>query len=56
MQDEIKDLIYSIAAGNAVEIESSFNHIMSAKAVEAMDDMRIEVAKNMFTTPEQSEE
>lgn len=52
MKDEIKNLIQSIASGNAAESEEMLNGIMAQKAVTALDDMRMEVAKSMFTQPE----
>ncbi|MHB8123745.1 MAG: hypothetical protein ACYDG4_16530 [Desulfuromonadaceae bacterium] len=48
MQEQIKDLIYSIAQGNASDIEHNINSIMAVKATEALDDLRVDVAKNMF--------
>lgn len=56
MKDEIKDLIYSIASGNASETEDRLNSIMSTKTMAALDDMRIEVSQAMFNQVDQSEE
>ena len=47
-----KDLINAIAAGNALETESSFNAAIAEKIAGRLDDMRVSVAQNMFKTPE----
>lgn len=47
-----KDLINAIAAGDAVEIENAFNSTMAEKVSARIDDMRIDVAQNMFATEE----
>lgn len=52
MKDEIKDLIYSIANGNASDSEDLLNSIMAQKAVSGLDAFRIEVAKSMFSETE----
>lgn len=56
MNDQIKDLIYSIAAGNALETEQKLNSIMSQKATVALDNMRTNVAQSMFNQEVQQEE
>ena len=56
MKAEIKDLIYSIANGNANETEEQLNSIMSNKAMAALDNMRVEVSKTMFNQKEPAEE
>ena len=56
MEEQIKDLIYSIASGNASETEDLLNNIMSHKAMTALDDMRVNVANSMFTQKAQAEE
>lgn len=47
-----RDLINAIAAGDAVEIENAFNSTMAQKISARIDDMRIDVAQNMFATEE----
>lgn len=44
----VKDLINAIASGSAVETEQTFNQVMAEKISARLDDMRIEVAQNMF--------
>jgi hypothetical protein len=56
MEEQIKDLIYSIASGDAVETENKLNAIMSQKAMAALDDMRVNVSNSMFTQKAQAEE
>lgn len=52
MKEEIKDLIFSITSGNAAETEDRLNSIMAQKVVSALDDFRVEVARDMFNQPE----
>lgn len=49
-----RDLINAIAAGDAIEIENAFNSVMAEKISARIDDMRIDVAQNLFA--EQVEE
>jgi hypothetical protein len=46
----IKDLINAIDSGNASKTQDAFESIMAEKISSRLDDMRIEVAQNMFTT------
>jgi len=47
-----KDLINAIDSGNAMETESSFNAAIAEKIAARLDDMRTNIAQNMFKTPE----
>lgn len=49
-----RDLINAIAAGDAIEIENAFNSVMAEKVSVRIDDMRYDVAHNLFA--EQTEE
>ena len=49
-----KDLINAIAAGDAIQIENTFNAAMAEKIAGALDDRRIEVAQSLFATQEES--
>lgn len=51
-----RDLINAIAAGDAIEIENSFNATMAEKISGALDAKRIEVAQNLFATEQTIEE
>lgn len=52
MTDGVRELIAAIAEGDSVAIESAFNSEMAARISTRLDDMRIEVAQNMFATEE----
>lgn len=56
MDDQIKDFIYAVAQGKAAESEELLGSIMAQKTMAALDDMRVEVAKNMFNPQRQDEE
>lgn len=49
-----RDLINAIAAGDAIEIENAFNSVMAEKVSMRIDDMRYDVAQNLFA--EEAEE
>lgn len=51
-----KDLINAIIAGDAIQIETSFNATMAEKISAQMDDMRSEVAASMFKAVEEVSE
>ena len=51
-----RDLINAIAAGDAIEIENAFNSTMAEKVSARIDNMRVDVAQNMFSSQEQVEE
>lgn len=42
------DLINAIQAGDSTGIEQHFDYLMTSRIAERLDDMRVEVAKNMF--------
>lgn len=50
-----RDLINAIAAGEAIEIENAFNSTMAEKISARIDDLRIDVAQNLFSAQEQVE-
>lgn len=54
MSDTIKNLISAIATGDAVNTENAFNAAMAEKISAKLDDMRQNVAMNMFKAPEQA--
>lgn len=51
MSNEIKDLINAIEKGGSKEIDSTFNTVMSQKVGERLDQMRTDIAANMFANP-----
>jgi hypothetical protein len=48
-----RDLIDAIYAGDASSIEAAFNQTMAVKVSEKLDDMRADVAQNMFASQEE---
>jgi hypothetical protein len=44
----VKDLINAIATGNAIETQEAFQAVMAEKISARLDNMRVEVAQNMF--------
>lgn len=48
MTDTVKNLISAIVQGNAADTEGAFNAAMSEKLSSKLDDMRVQVAQNMF--------
>ena len=55
MSDTTLNLIKAIAAGDAMETEAAFNASMAEKISVKLDDMRMNIAKNMFATEEEVE-
>lgn len=53
-----RELIDAIAQGDAAEIQTQFQAAMTDRIASRLDDMRVEVARNMFreTTKTDSEE
>lgn len=45
-----RDLIDAIISGEAIEIENAFNSTMAEKISSRLDDMRQDVASNMFSS------
>jgi len=43
-----RDLIDAIESGNSVEIQTTFEQAMAERIVAKLDDLRVQVAKNMF--------
>jgi hypothetical protein len=52
MSDTTLNLIQSIANGDAVETESAFAAAMAEKLSVKLDDMRTNIAQNMFAAQE----
>lgn len=51
-----RDLVDALVSGDSIAIETAFNDVMSDKVSSALDDYRIQVAQNMFTTPQEVED
>jgi hypothetical protein len=50
------ELINAIASGNAVATENAFNAAMAEKISSKLDDLRVNVAHNMFNAVAPQEE
>ena len=50
-----KDLVNAIVLGDAIEIENAFQATMAEKISARLDDMRVDVAQNMFKVQESVE-
>lgn len=48
MTQGVRDLIDAIASGDSVAIEQAFNMEMAERISDRLDDMRVDVAQNMF--------
>ena len=53
---EVSNFINSVATGNAVEAKEALNDLLSARAFEALDVKKQEIAQSLFADSEQSEE
>ena len=53
---DIKSFIDNVAAGNAAEAKEGLNDLLSARAFEAIDGRKTELAQNLFGTKEEPTE
>jgi hypothetical protein len=51
-QQAIKDMMNSIASGKASEVQDKFDSLMQARATDAINDYKAELAKSVFKNPE----
>jgi len=51
MSQGVKDLINAIAEGDAITIDAAFNTEMATRISARLEDMRVQVAQNMFSNP-----
>jgi hypothetical protein len=56
MSESVKNLINAISVGSAIDTEEAFNSAMAEKISVKLDDMRQDVAANMFKTVEETTE
>ena len=52
---EVSNFINSVASGNAIEAKESLNDLLSARAFEALDARKQELAQSIFTGEEEPE-
>lgn len=48
-----RDLIDALVAGDSIAIENNFSAAMTDKVSDALDMYRVQVAQDMFATPEE---
>lgn len=51
MTQGVNDLINAIAQGDATSIDAAFNAEMATRISSRLEDMRVQVAQNMFSNP-----
>ena len=51
-QEAIRDMMQSMAQGKASEVQDKFNNIMQARAGDALNDYKAELARSVFRNPE----
>lgn len=51
-----RDLLDALVSGDSLEIENTFNAVMSAKISDALDYFKIDVAQNMFNPQRETEQ
>lgn len=51
-QEAIRDMMQSMAQGRASEVQDKFNNIMRARAGDALNDYKQELARSVFKNPE----
>ena len=52
---DVTNFINSVASGNAIEAKESLNDLLSARAFEALDAKKTELAQSLFTDKEEVE-
>ena len=53
---DVQDFINSVATGNAAEAKDTLNDLLSARAFEALEEKKIEIAQNLFNGKQEAEE
>ena len=53
---DVQDFINSVATGNAAEAKDTLNDLLSARAFEALEAKKIEIAQNLFGTNQEVEQ
>lgn len=52
---DVQDFINSVATGNAAEAKDTLNDLLSARAFDALEAKKIEIAQNLFNGKQESE-
>lgn len=50
---DVSNFINSVASGNAIDAKENLNDLLSARAFEALDAKKIEMAQSLFTDKEE---
>lgn len=50
------DFIHNVMSGNAVDAQSALNDVLSSKAFEALQDRKVDLAQNLFTSQDTTEQ
>ena len=53
---DVKSFIDTVAAGNVAQAKEGLNDLLSARAFEAIDAKKVELAQNLFGTNEEETE
>ena len=51
-----QDFINSVATGNAVEAKDTLNNLLSARAFEALETKKVEIAQTLFGGSQEQEQ
>jgi len=51
-----RELVDALASGDSIDIDNSFNSVMSQKISSALDNYRVQVAQNLFPKTEIEQE
>lgn len=51
-QEAIKDMMRSMASGNANEVKTKFDSIMAGRTTAAVDDFKAELSQSVFKNPD----
>jgi len=52
---DVQDFINSVATGNAAEAKDTLNDLLSARAFDALEAKKIEIAQNLFNGKQEAE-
>ena len=52
---DVQDFINSVATGNAAEAKDTLNDLLSARAFEALETKKVEIAQTLFGGKQETE-
>ena len=52
---DVQDFINSVATGNAAEAKDTLNNLLSARAFEALETKKVEIAQTLFGGSQEQE-